>query len=189
MNNLKLPQVAPNQNQKETTINDQVIALDAAITELLSMDFAEGDVSLTESEFTRSAVYVCENAPATQTLTIPDDIRRPFTVKNDAGHSITVKAGVSGSTVAVADGSTATLYADGEGDLWSMIPASIADAPDSDPHVRVNGAWVKLVAGPGITLDTSTPGQISISLPDMSGHAGDVLTVGVGETDADWVTP
>jgi hypothetical protein len=42
-NNLDLAQVAPSQNNKETTINDQAGQLDAALTEVLTIEIDDSN--------------------------------------------------------------------------------------------------------------------------------------------------
>ena len=65
-NNLDLAQVAPSQNNKETTINDQAGQLDAALTEVLTIEVDDSNAYvLTDSEFRRSFfIVVTEGSPA-----------------------------------------------------------------------------------------------------------------------------
>lgn len=104
MNNLNLPQVASNQNQKEVTINDQAFALDAAITEAFTVDLSSGGVTLTAAQFTRNVLFILEGAAQPETVTLPE-IKRLFAVANASSEdvdlevdavSVTVPAGSSG---------------------------------------------------------------------------------------------
>lgn len=111
-NNLNLDQVAGNQNQKEVTINDQAGQLDAALTEILDVDFSGGNVTLTATQFRRSFEFRCSGLTANRDLTLPASIKRAiFSVVNTDTETVTVKKG-SGS-VAVAGGTRALLSTDG----------------------------------------------------------------------------
>jgi len=106
-NNLSLPQVAPNQNQKEVTINDQAFALDAAMTEVLQVDLSSGSEILTNAEFTRHFLFVGAGQTAAATLTVPA-IKRFFAVQNVGDFDLSVSAG--SSSVAVVPGACSLLY-------------------------------------------------------------------------------
>jgi hypothetical protein len=65
-NNLNLSQVAAAQNQKEVTINDQAGQLDAALTEVLTIEVDDSNVYvLTDTDLRRSFfIVVTEGSPA-----------------------------------------------------------------------------------------------------------------------------
>lgn len=106
-NNLSLPQVAPNQNQKEVTINDQVAAIDAAITEVLQVDLGSGSEMLTNAEFTRHFLFVGASQTAVATLTVPA-VKRFFAVKNAGDFDLSVSVGPS--SVTVVSGACSLIY-------------------------------------------------------------------------------
>lgn len=112
MNNLQLPLVAPNQNQKEVTINDQAMALDAAFSESLAVDMTGGDVTLSVGAFTRNFLFQCSGATDAKTLTIPANVKRLFAVQNGNTDMLTVKV-AGGGSVSVLDGNIALLMSDG----------------------------------------------------------------------------
>lgn len=112
-NNLNLDQVAGNQNQKEVTINDQAGQLDAALTEILDVDFTAGNVTLTATQFRRSFEFRATNLSTNRDLTIPNGIKRAiFSVVNpDSTDTVTVKKG--STSIAVAAGARALFSTDG----------------------------------------------------------------------------
>lgn len=109
-NNLNLPQVAPNQNQKEVTINDQAFALDSALTEVLQVDLSSGSAIIPSADFTRHFLFVGTGHTAASTLTLMP-VKRFFAVKNDGTGDITVT--LDASTVIVAAGACALIYSSG----------------------------------------------------------------------------
>lgn len=145
-NNLNFPQVSPNQNQKETTINDQASALDAAITESLAIDLSSGDASLTQAQFTRNALFVCSGHTTARNLTVYESTR-PFVVTNSGTGVVTVTTG-QGSDATVSAGATAILYCDGTDVtvlLATVVDTGIGEAPnDGKAYVRKGEAWVDL---------------------------------------------
>lgn len=177
MNNLILPQVASNQNQKEVTINDQVMAIDAAMTERLAVDLSLGPVTLLAADFTRNYLFVCAGHTGTEVLTVPA-IRRAFAVRNDGTGPLAVGA------VTVPTGETRQLYSDGTtvseiGGGGGGGGGGIPDVPSSSPHVRVSGDWIKLVAGSNVTLDDTTPGELKVAATGGGGSAGALPIVAV----------
>lgn len=109
-NNLSLPQVAPNQNQKEVTINDQAFALDAAMTEVLQVDLSSGSKILTNAEFTRHFLFVGSDQAAAATLIVPT-IKRFFAVQNTGEFDLSVS--VESSSFTVVPGACSMLYSTG----------------------------------------------------------------------------
>ncbi|MFA5662410.1 hypothetical protein [Castellaniella sp.] len=194
MNNLNLPEVAPNQNQKEVTINDQAFALDAAFSNVLVVDLSAASHALTLVEFTRNVCFIVQGNAVARTLTAYPGVKRQFTVINSGSDDLTVLTG-SGS-VLVPAGNAAVLHTDGD-NLWQAssgpsAPAGINDVDSADPSVRVSDAWLKLIEGDGISFDDSTPGELRVSgetLPDMENNAGKILSVNDEEDGAEWVDP
>lgn len=106
-NNLSLPQVAPNQNQKEVTINDQAAAIDAAITEVLQVDLSSGSEILTNDEFTRHFLFVGTGQTAAAGLTVPAT-KRFFAVQNAGDFDLSVSVG--SSSIVIALGACSLIY-------------------------------------------------------------------------------
>jgi hypothetical protein len=99
-NNLDLPQIAGNQNQKEVTANDQAGDLDAALTEVLAVDMSGGNVTLTATQFRRNMCFAVFGQTASRDLTIAAVKRGIFIVENtDATYPVVVKKGSTSITV------------------------------------------------------------------------------------------
>lgn len=114
-NNTNHPQVAPNQANKETTINDALGVLDANISETVDHSVASGNVSLTDAQF-RAAVRfnVTGAATAGRTLTVPA-IKKLFLVRNaSSSDAISVVRGAT--SISVPASQSAIFYTDGSTD-------------------------------------------------------------------------
>lgn len=108
--NLAVPALTGGQANPETTVNDATGAIDAALTETLTVDLT-GDVTLTNAQY-RGAIRISVTpAGASKTLTLPA-IKRLLLIDNfQASHAITIKVGTTTFNLAV---STATfVYTDG----------------------------------------------------------------------------
>ena len=116
---LEIPEVAPTQIDKTTTMNDMIVAIEAATNAQMSPDFTSGDVTLSFTQFSRNEVFTCINASANHNLIIPQltptgalPAYRVFAVRNNTAHQITVK-GATGATVVLAAGDAALIQSDG----------------------------------------------------------------------------
>lgn len=157
--NLDITQVSASQNQKEVTINDAIGALDAALTEGLTVDFTSGNVTLTDAQFRGNIAFIASNMAAGRTLTVPE-IKRLFIVNNpDASESLDV---IRGTTTITVDTETTTLfYTDGTANGLLSIAGGGGGGGD----------FVSL---------TDTPAN-------FSGHGGKVVGVNSGETAIEFV--
>jgi hypothetical protein len=122
---LNLPEVAPNQDQKEATINTAIAILEAAMNDSLPVNVTAGDVELTQDQFTRWFFFQAHSTtsltPATRVLTVPGTPRW-FAVENQTDTSIFVTTGASGSLdVQIAAGKIALIVSDGS-DLRTVVP-------------------------------------------------------------------
>ena len=139
--NLAITHVAAAQNQKEVTVNDAINALDRALTEALSIDFAAGPVTLTAAQFrTAIAFKPAATLNAVATLSVPQ-IKRVFVVINTDGF-FTIDVVRGSTTVSVppgtafclcTDGTTNGLYAagGGGGGTGGGLFTDLADTPSS----------------------------------------------------------
>ena len=115
---LNLELVAPTQNDKTTTMNDLIVALEAATNGVATIDMSGGDVTLTFAQLTNYAVFRCNGASAPTTLTIPlispnsTTVLRVFLVRNNGAYTITV-GGATGTTVSLAAGTASIIECDG----------------------------------------------------------------------------
>lgn len=120
---LNITEVAPSQNQKEVTVNDALRALEQAHQRVTSIDMSGGAVSLTETQFTRNAIFQCSGHSTPVTLTVPTTIdgntsNRVFIVQNRGTDTVVVTLG-SGSTVDVATDTAIVILSDGT-NLWPI---------------------------------------------------------------------
>jgi hypothetical protein len=121
---LHLPEVAPNQDQKEATINTAIAILEAAMNDTLAVSVLSGSVSLTQDQFTRWFLFQAQGpyiSPATRTITVPQTPRW-FAVENQTDTSVFVTTGVGGAlNVQIPPGKIALIVSDGA-DLRAVIP-------------------------------------------------------------------
>lgn len=152
---LGIPQVAPNQNNKETTINDAFSIIERSLNARLTVSLAAGDVTLTSTEFQRSQVFHTTGALAIQTLTVPNQ-QRFFAVYNPGTYNVLVRSGTS-STVTVAPLSYVIMFAGGDNTLLKVADSAAA------------------ATSPTFLGQTDTPAT-------FTGMAGRIPRVNVGET-------
>jgi hypothetical protein len=107
--NLDLPQIAENQTHKEVTANDAFAALDAAVTELLSVDLTN-DVTLTGTQWRTCAWIKVTTSGTGKKLTAPA-VKRRVMVLNASTHAISVAVG--STTISLAVGAWCEMFADG----------------------------------------------------------------------------
>jgi len=109
-NNIGRTEVAPNQNQKEVTINDSDGFIDAALTESLDSDYTAGNITLTTGEFQQNVRFNTTNLTVARSLTIPA-VKKLFVVDNtDGTAAVTITKG--STTIALAAGETGLFYTD-----------------------------------------------------------------------------
>lgn len=134
---LGIPQVAANQSSKETTINDAILALEAAGNAATSLDYTgltDFTYTLTEVAFSRNFMFRAINATAASILKLPHTlnghaITRLFVVSNQSGQALSVviasaATGTTGETgITVPDGASRLLFMDGD-DLSIAVDAA-----------------------------------------------------------------
>lgn len=109
---LGLPQVATNQNQKETTINSALAILEAACNDEDAFSLAGGNLTLNATQFTRAFHLQFSGQTQARNVTIPGTVRF-FAVSNDGAYNIVVKTAGVGSTVTVEPNKRVLLISDG----------------------------------------------------------------------------
>ena len=203
-NNLNLDQVTAAQNQKEVTINDQAGQLDAALTEVVTVDLTSADANLTSGQFTRAIQFICSGNTVARVITIPAT-KRLFAFQNTGSADVTITVS-GGSSVMVPAAGTAIIYTDGSAPtiIASVAGSSgIPDAPsdgllygrkdnawetgveeapsDGVARVRRNAAWEALVvAAPlGTAITASTTLVLAQANQYLRSTAGSAITVTV----------
>ena len=110
---LGITQVAPSQNNKETTINDGFLAIEKSLNKMLVVSLASGNVTLTSAEFRSNQLFRGQSHTVARTLTVPNQVRL-FSVENKGTGILNVKTShASSNTIAVPVDSFVILYADG----------------------------------------------------------------------------
>jgi len=177
-NNLSLSQVAAAQNQKEVTINDQAGQLDAALTEVLTIEVDDSNAYvLTADQFRRHFFIV-----ATEATTPPDDaitvqapaIRRGlFKLLNLTNQVVSVE--VPGQTDAApqiapgenrmlsCDGSDVRVVGIGAPDLGGTSIGELLDVDISGIAAGQQLAWNGTALVP-----VTEPFDVGLHLPDLS---------------------
>jgi hypothetical protein len=108
--NLGLESVAANQHQKEVVINDGLLRLDNAMTELLSVNLSSGNVTLTADQAQANLYFRASGNSVPRDLTFPA-AKRLFLVEAGGTDAVTVKVG--STAIALAPDEIAGFYADG----------------------------------------------------------------------------
>lgn len=116
-NNLNAPQVADNQDQKETTINDQYGRIDAAMTDALTCAIGPGNsFGVSDDDFQSHVQFDLTGGGVTADFPLSFDpgIRRGlFVVTNGSGFTASVGTSGQGSPPTLADGDMGLFFCDG----------------------------------------------------------------------------
>jgi len=180
---LGITELASNQNQKEITINNMIVALEAAGNAVLGFTFTANARTLSASDYTRYVGFMASNQTAAATLTVPLTKRVFLMYNGNATHDIIV-GGATGTIVTVpaqsmllilCDGTDCrTLAVDATGAVTSVLgevgvvtlPDLVAGglAPADDPTftgtVDVSGADSVLVPDPTVDGEAASKGYV-----------------------------
>jgi len=118
-NNLNIDQVLENQENKETTINTMVGQLDAAFTEVLSLDFSSTDITLTQTQMTRNVAYTAANLTVPRILTLFASARFFFVSNENGTATLTVTMG--SATQVMVPGQVTLFYTNGTVNDLSVV--------------------------------------------------------------------
>jgi hypothetical protein len=176
--NLAITHVAAAQNQKEVTINDALDALDNAANAVLSVDFAAGNVTLTDAQFRGAVAFAAADLSAARDLTVPA-IKRLFAVSNAAGsETLTIKRG--SAAIAVPAGAAVLAYADGAANGLIALTGTTAAA----------AAKTYLLSGAAAGAPTANArifhhlAGVAFTLPaGLTGSAGKAKVAATAQTD------
>lgn len=109
-----IPEVAPSQDQKETTINNALVWLEGALAdEYDGIAWTSNAFTVGNNAFSQHMAFLCpDNASASSVLTVPL-LKKFFIVNNALGsHQVTV-GGTTGASVVVPGGAVVILLCDG----------------------------------------------------------------------------
>jgi hypothetical protein len=201
-NNLDLSQVAAAQNQKEVTINDQAGEIDAALTEVLTIEVDDSNAYvLTASQLRRAFFFVVDDAVTPPdgaiTITVPAVQRGLFKAINDTDQEVTVTvSGQSLTAPTVAAGEAALLSCDGSNvrfagsetvtqpyDFGFAYPGGPPDADEVLAKVIMPRAMTlpANLAGSAGHIDTNPTAQFDIDVTDDGVSIG---TISIADTGA-----
>jgi len=192
---LGITQVATNQSSKETTINDAILALEAAGNALMTLDYSNlpsGSYVLAETDFTRNFLFKALNATSetpTVTLQLPatangNAITRIFVVSNQSSQALTV---VIESAPVGSSGATGLNIPNGASRLVCMDTNALYIASDAATISR----FIDLADVPGSYTGNagktfrvkSTEDGIEFAPSGALADLSDVTTAGVADGD------
>jgi hypothetical protein len=177
-NNLDLSQVAAAQNQKEVTINDQAGQLDAALTEVLTIEVDDSNAyGLTGTELRRSFfIVVTEGSPAPTAaivVEVPAIRRGLFKLLNLTAQTVAIEvSGQSEPAPQIPAGENRMLSCDGSDVRTAGIGtpdlsgASIGELVDVD--ISGIAAGQQLAWNGSVFVPVIEPFDVGLHLPDLS---------------------
>lgn len=193
---LGITQVSIAQNQKEVTINDAILALEAATNAVLSVSMASGNVyTLSATQATRNMIFKTTAATAACELRFPTEVNglalnRCFVVRNESGFALTVKFGTgTGGAVVIPNNQSRLIFASNGADMFVGAEASttlsfmaLSDSP---------GSYAGM-AGKLLAANTAENALVFIDapvFPSYADKAGQFLVVNATENGIEWITP
>lgn len=151
---LAIPQVAPNQNQKESTINTGLSILEAAMNDSTSIDMSVGDYLLTGADYNRNFHLIFSGQTQARVAEVPANVRW-FAATNQGAHNITIRidgqafAGVTvepGSTVLyVSTGTAIVAVTAGVSTIFNLSDVDGSQTPSAGQTLVWDGA--RFIAG------------------------------------------
>lgn len=159
---LQIPQVAPSQTNKETTINDGFSILERSLNDIKGISLAAGNEELNLDDYTRAFLFELRGHTVARTLTVPASTRL-FSVFNAGASNVTIRAKDTGGVEAI-------------------IP------PASYCVLFNNGSDIRMISDSAASGQVSA----FLSLPDtpnsFAGQAGRALVVNANEDGMDFGT-
>ncbi len=186
---LNLPQVAPGQADKETTINTATAILEAASNASLVVSLAGGNVELTPDQFTKYVMFRLTGHSVARTLYTPDS-KRLFVVSNEGSDEVSVQPDGSASgqvlvpagkiTLMMTDGDTIRAVSSGVSLLTDLSDVDLTGSSTTPSNGDVlqyqGGFWV-----PGQFASTTFLG-LSDTPANYTSAAGKLVRVNPGAT-------
>src|SRR5271166_2016050 len=146
---LGITEVAPNQNNKETTINDGFLKLESSLNATLAVSLASGPATLVINDFQSNWTFKCSGQTTTSALVIPNSVRM-FAVWNTGSYAVTVETSSPSSTVVVGAGALCMMACDGSNNVKLIANSAVAAATNlftglTDAPGSYSGAALKNV--------------------------------------------
>ena len=165
---LGIPEVAINQNQKETTINNAIVWLEGAANDELAVSLATGNAATVSGpQFTQFQVFVVTGHTAAAHLTVPL-IKRMFNVDNTGGSFPVTVGGATGATVAVPAGVLQQINCNGTSCRIGYAAASTSSAPtleiDNSLGAAISAGVVKLTLSANFSGTLTSTGVVNLDL-------------------------
>lgn len=167
---LGIPEIAPTQTDKTTTMNDMVLALEGATQDQVVINMVTGDVTLTALQYTRYVCFVATGQTSARNLIVPNT-RRVFVVRNNGGYSVLVK-GATGASVTVVAGAALMIQNDGI-NCNPLVAGAVGGAGPQGPP----GVITEIDTGPGLSGGPITTATGTLA---ADWHAGTVSALGTG---------
>mgnify|MGYP006274006119 CR=1 FL=1 len=193
---LNLPQVAPNQEQKETTINTALAILEAGFNDVKEYDLSSADYTLTTDDFTKWFYHRFTGHTVARTATVPQTPRW-FAVKNEGTAALTITTGApAGQDFNLPAGNRALLVSNGT-DVEVIVPDPVGGvgvigdlsdvdgaAPNTDDFLQWDGSkW-----GPAPLDVVLNFVELDDTPVDFSGGGGKLVAVKSDESGLEFVT-
>lgn len=181
---LEIPEVDPNQTQKETTINTGIEILEASVNDRLLVDLTAGDLTLNMTQWTRYGLLILENASTATTVSVPAT-KRFIAIWNTGSASVTVKVVTgSGTTVIIptgkivlvtSDGTDIKALSSGVGALVDLSDVTIVSPAEGDllTYDTASGKFVsKAVPGATLTIPADATTNFTLAATDQNTMRG-----------------
>lgn len=191
---LHIPQVAPGQADKETTINTGLAILEAAGNDSLISSAAAGDVVLNQDQFTKYMLHRVQGHTVSRNLWIPDT-KRFFVVSNEGTAAIVVRPNGSASgsvnvpaakiSLISTDGDTIRMISTGASLLTDLSDVDIAGSAtpnEGDVLKYLGGYWV-----PG-SFSSSTFLGLADTPDSYTSQGSKLVRVNAGATALEFAT-
>lgn len=170
---LQIPQVSPTQNNKTTTINDGLLAVENATQAQMVVALNTGTVTLSMAQYVGAALFVGSGQTAAARINVPPS-QRFFGVRNTGSFNIVVGTTIGGaSQVTIAASSAAQILNDGTNCTVYITggPGPTGASGPAGGATLVAGSRLGTVSGTVTSQGGTITGLGTIDLaPISSGH-------------------
>lgn len=176
---LQIPQVAPTQAQKETTINDGISILERSLNDIKTLDMSTASQEVNLTDYVRFMLLKVTGVTAPgKTLTVPAS-KRFFMVKNAGTSTFTVIPKATGGTTADIPPGSAVILFNTATDIIKIADSAAATAVNSFLGLTDAPHDFSGFAGKGVRVKTTEDGlefgAVSISFEELN-DTPDALT-------------